>query len=49
VPAETPDGSCHPLKVKIDRAGAEVRARSEYCNVKAVDLLAGTPVERERP
>jgi VWFA-related protein len=47
VPAETPDGSCHNLRVKVDRPGAAVRARSLYCNVKAVDLLAGTPLEKE--
>lgn len=47
VPAETPDGSCHTLRVKVDRAGSAVRARSLYCNVKAVDLLSGTPVEKE--
>jgi len=46
-PAETPDGSCHVLRVKVQRAGAEVRARNVYCNVKAVDLLAGKPVERD--
>jgi len=47
VPAETPDGSCHSLRVKIDRPGVELRARNEYCNVKAVDLLSGTAAEKE--
>jgi VWFA-related protein len=46
-PAETPDGSCHGLRVKVERPGAEVRARNVYCNVKAVDLLAGTAAEKE--
>ncbi len=46
-PPESPDGSCHPLKVKVDRPRTNVRARVSYCNVKAVDLLAGKPVERE--
>jgi VWFA-related protein len=46
-PVESPEGSCHPLKVKVDRGGAVVRARASYCNVKGVDLLAGKPVERE--
>ena len=47
VPPETPDGSCHGLRVKVDRGGVEVRARSTYCNVKTPDLLAGTPLEKE--
>jgi VWFA-related protein len=46
-PPESPDGSCHPLKVRVDRAGTNVRARVSYCNVKAVDLLAGKPVEED--
>ena len=45
-PSETPEGSCHTLRVKVGAAGATVRARSSYCNTKAVDLLAGRPVER---
>ena len=46
-PVESPEGSCHPLKVKVDRPGISVRARASYCNVKAVDLLAGKPVEQD--
>lgn len=46
VPSETPEGSCHALRVKVDRGGATVRARASYCNVRAVDLLAGKPIER---
>jgi VWFA-related protein len=43
---ESREGSCHALRVKTDRTGAAVRARASYCNVKAVDLLAGRPVEK---
>ena len=46
-PPESQEGSCHTIKVKIDRGGTIVRSRSGYCNVKPVDLLAGKPIEKE--
>jgi VWFA-related protein len=46
-PPESPEGSCHTLRVKVDRGGTQVRARSGYCNVKPKDLLAGNPIEKE--
>lgn len=46
-PPDSPDGSCHSLKVKVSRGGTQVRARSGYCKVRPLDLLAGSTTERE--
>lgn len=46
-PPPSDEGSCHVLKVKIDRGGTIVRSRSGYCNVRPTDLLAGKPVEKQ--
>lgn len=46
-PAETPEGSCHTIKVKVEGGGMSVRARSGYCNVRPTDLLAGSSAEKE--
>ncbi|HEY1218644.1 MAG TPA: VWA domain-containing protein [Bryobacteraceae bacterium] len=45
-PADSLEGSCHLLKVKVEH-GYTVRARSGYCNVKRLDLLEGKPAERD--
>jgi VWFA-related protein len=45
-PPDTAEGSCHGLKVKVAHSYT-VRARTGYCNVKQVDLLAGKPVEKD--
>jgi hypothetical protein len=46
-PAESAEGSCHTLHVKVDKGGDSVRSRSGYCNVRQVDVLAGKPAETE--
>ena len=46
VPAQSTEGSCHTLKVKMNRGGLNVRSRSGYCNTKTANVLEGTPVEK---
>ena len=41
-PPESKEGSCHTMRVKVDRGGTKVRARNSYCTLKPQDLLAGT-------
>jgi hypothetical protein len=45
-PPESAEGSCHTLKVKVDKGGTTVRSRAGYCNVKSRDALAGNPIEK---
>ena len=45
-PPESADGSCHTLKVKVDKGGSTVRSRAGYCNVRSRDALAGNPIEK---
>jgi VWFA-related protein len=45
-PPESPEGTCHTLKVKVEQTGVTVRSRAGYCNVKSRDALAGNPIEK---
>ena len=47
IPKDTPEGSCHTLKVKLNHGGTNVRSRSGYCNVHTANVLEGKPVEKQ--
>jgi VWFA-related protein len=47
VPGDTPEGSCHTLKVKLNHGGMNVRARSGYCNTRTANVLEGKPLEKQ--
>jgi hypothetical protein len=47
VAPESKEGTCHSLRVKIDRKGTTVRSRTSYCTEKSLDLLAGTVAAKE--
>ena len=40
-------GVCHTIKVEVDRGGANVRARTGYCDETTPDVQTGTPTERD--
>jgi VWFA-related protein len=46
-PPASKDASCHTLRVKVDRPGATLRARSSYCATKPLDLIAGTAAAKD--
>jgi len=46
-PGESPEGSCHTLKVKMNHGGLNVRSRSGYCNVRTTNVLEGKPLEKQ--
>ena len=46
-PGDTPEGSCHTLKVKMNPGGLHVRSRSGYCNVRTANVLEGKPLEKQ--
>jgi hypothetical protein len=47
VPPESAEGSCHTLKVKLNRGGLNVRSRSGYCNARTLNPLDGKPLEKQ--
>jgi VWFA-related protein len=47
VPRDSPEGSCHTLKVKTNQGGLNVRSRTGYCNSRPEDVLEGKPVEKQ--
>ena len=44
---ESEPGACHTLKVRVEKSGTNVRFRTGYCDAKGVDMLSGTPTQRE--
>jgi len=47
VPQASQEGSCHTLKVKLNKGGTEVRSRTGYCNTRVADPLDGKPLEKQ--
>ena len=47
VPPATQEGSCHTLKVKMNKGGLDVRSRTGYCNVRPTNPLDGKPIEKQ--
>jgi VWFA-related protein len=45
VPADSPEGSCHTLKIAVDRPKVKVRGRDLYCNVPEINLAVAKPAE----
>jgi VWFA-related protein len=47
VAPESKDGTCHAIRVKVDRKQTTVRSRTSYCTEKPLDLLAGTSAGKD--
>ena len=47
VPQESPEGSCHELKVTVGRPDVKVRGRNLYCNIREITLASTNPLEAE--
>ena len=46
-PPDAKEGSCHVLRVKVDRGGSSVRFRTGYCSTRPKEVLAGNPIEKQ--
>lgn len=44
---DSAEGSCHELRVKVERKGLAVRARRGYCTAKPADALSGKPAGKD--
>jgi VWFA-related protein len=44
---DSAEGSCHELRVKVERKGLDVRARKGYCTAKPADALSGKPAGKD--
>ena len=47
VPKDSPEGSCHALKVTVARPDVKARGRNLYCNISAPSLASANPTEVE--
>lgn len=47
VPAKSAENSCHAIRLAVSRPGVRLRARSQYCNLRPADPLAGTELDRQ--
>ena len=45
-PPDSEEGSCHSIRVRVDKGGLKVRSRNEYCKVRPKDVLSGKPAEK---
>jgi len=47
VPAVSPEGSCHTLKITVNRPDVKVRGRNLYCNVPQASVAVVKPKQNE--